>query len=482
MGTLILSVSGARGLVGDGLDEAVAARLAAALRTVIEPGLIIIGRDSRPSGPALARAAQRALEAAGCRIEQLGIVPTPTVQLAVERRCASGGIVVTASHNPSAWNALKFVGPDGAFLGPESMQRLIAAFERAITPAPASAPAHPPMMAQTPSIAGAPASPAAPSPTTAAGDAAIREHVEAILRDAPIERIREARLRVIVDAVHGAGAVLVGPLLEALGTAVEWIDGEPNGMLPPHPEPRAERLGPLAQCVRERGADLGFALDPDGDRCALTLPGEPLGEEWALPLCAYDRLTAGARGPLVTNWSTSSRVDALARRFGVDLHRTPVGEAHVVARMRSVGALIGGEGNGGVIDPRVHYGRDAGVAITRLLALECAGGGGRGGIAAAAATFPPLVLLKAALALDRGAVDALGARLSGRWRLAAGREDGHRWSWDRAWVHLRPSGTEPIARVFVEAPDAAQAERLLDEVMTEAGKPRRGPAGEGGAA
>jgi phosphomannomutase len=469
MATLILSVSGARGLVGDGLDEGVAARLAAALRTVIDPGLIVIGRDSRPSGPALARAAQVVLEAAGCRIEQLGIVPTPTVQLAVERLGASAGIVVTASHNPPAWNALKFIGPEGAFLGPEPMQRLIAAFERAHAPAS--------------SLASSPAPPAAsPRPTTAAGDAMIREHVEAILRDAPVERIREARLRVVVDAVHGAGAVLIGPLLEALGVAVEWIDGEPDGNLPPHPEPRAERLGPLAQRVREGGADLGFALDPDGDRCALALAGEPLGEEWALPLCAYARLAGGERGPLVTNWSTSSRVDALAQRFGVELHRTPVGEAHVVARMRSVGALIGGEGNGGVIDPRVHYGRDAGVAIARLLALECAGGTGRGDIAAAAATFPPLTLLKAALALDRGAVDALGERLSARWQRAALREDGYRWSWDRAWVHLRPSGTEPIARVFVEAPGVAQAERLLDEVMTEAGVPRRGAPGEGGAA
>jgi phosphomannomutase len=477
MATLILSVSGARGLIGDGLDEGVAARLACAMRTVIEPGLIVIGRDSRPSGPALARAAQRALEAAGCRIEQLGIVPTPTVQLAVERRRASGGIVVTASHNPPAWNALKFIGPEGTFLGPELMQRLIAVFESAH----AGSTAHP-AAAHAPSIVDAPPAPERETPTTAAGDAAIREHVEAILRDVPIERIRNARLRVIVDAVHGAGAVLIGPLLESLGVAVEWIDGEPDGRLPPHPEPRAERLGPLAQRVRERGADLGFALDPDGDRCALALPGEPLGEEWALPLCAYDLLSRGGLGPLVTNWSTSSRVDALAQRFGVDLHRTPVGEAHVVARMRSVGALIGGEGNGGVIDPRVHYGRDAGVAIARLLALECAGARDRGGIAAAAATFPPLTLLKGALALDRRAVDALGARLSARWQRAAGREDGHRWSWDRAWVHLRPSGTEPIARVFVEAQGTPQAEQLLDEVMTEAGALRRDPQGEGGTA
>jgi phosphomannomutase len=456
MPTLILSVSGARGIVGDGLDEGVVRRLAAAFAQTVKPRTVVLGRDSRPSGPALARAAETALAGLGCRVTDLGIVPTPTVQVAVEELHADGAIIVTASHNPLPWNALKFVGPDGTFLGAEAVTRLIAAFRAAAVDSGASHEASPEP---------------APSPgarTTLAGEVVLAAHVERILCTVDADSIRRAGLRVVVDAVRGAGGLLVGPLLARLGTGVEWIDGEPDGQLPEHPEPRAERLDPLLERVRRSGAGLGFALDPDGDRCAVVTAERVLGEEWCLPLAAWSRLRGGERGPLVANLSTSSRMEWIAERFGVPLYRAPVGEAHVVARMREVGAILGGEGNGGVIDPAVHLGRDAGVAIARLLALEVTGPGRRGGIADAARAFPPRVLLKQAVTIERERLGAWGAALRGIWGEPSDTQDGWRWSWPGAWAHLRPSGTEPIVRLFVEASTEEEARARVEAAEREA--------------
>jgi phosphomannomutase len=465
MPTLILSVSGARGIVGDGLDEGVVRRLAAAFAQTVKPRTVVLGRDSRRSGPVLGHAAATALTALGCRVTDLGIVPTPTVQVAVEEQKADGGIVVTASHNPLPWNALKFVGADGTFLGAEAVTRLIAAF-RAGTDASGAAPEAAP-----------PSAPWSGSRTTLAGEVMLAVHVERILRTVDAGAIRRAALRVVVDAVRGAGGLLVGPLLARLGTGVEWIDGEPDGQLPRHPEPRAERLDPLLERVRRSSAALGFALDPDGDRCAVVTAERVLGEEWCLPLAAWSRLRGGDRGPLVANLSTSSHMEWVAERFGVPLHRTPVGEAHVVARMREVGAILGGEGNGGVIDPAVHLGRDAGVAIARLLALEVTGPGGRGGIAEAARVFPPRVLLKQALAIERERLEAWGAALRRIWGEPSDAQDGWRWSWPGAWAHVRPSGTEPIVRLFVEAATLEEARARVEAAEREAGAVRESDGG-----
>ncbi len=448
MPTLVLSVSGARGIVGDGLDADVARRLAAAFAAVVGPGPILLGRDSRPSGPEIARAAAEGLLAAGCGVRDLGIVTTPTVQVAVEQSDAWGGIIVTASHNPVQWNALKFVGPEGTFLAREAMDRLLAAYHEA-PGEKSAAPALAPEFGATPS--------------TPAGVEATAAHVEAIVAEVEAPSIRAAGLRVAVDAVHGAGSVLLAPLLDALDVTACWIDREPDGALPPHPEPRPERLGPLLELVRAEGAQLGFAVDPDGDRCAVVTPAGILGEEWSLPLAAWMRLQAGGRGPLVTNLSTSGRLEQVARRFGVPVERTPVGEAHVVERMTAVDALIGGEGNGGVIDPRVHLGRDAGVAIGLLLAIEAAGH--RGGVAGAAAEFVPLEMIKEKITLAPELRPALMEAL----RLSLGepddRTDGLRWQRGEAWLHVRPSGTEPVVRAVAEAPERGEAKRLIDTVF-----------------
>ncbi|MCK4304728.1 MAG: hypothetical protein KAY24_10875 [Candidatus Eisenbacteria sp.] len=462
MPTLILSVSGARGIVGDGLDEQVAFRLADAFASVVGAGVILIGRDSRRSGPQIARAAADALAQRGCTLRDLGVVATPTVQVAVEAAGARGGVVVTASHNPPAWNALKFIGPAGTFLAPPEMKQLLDTFRCSV------ADRLPPDGGGR--LAAADAAGCGASLRTAAGETAVEQHVQQILGTVDASRIRSADLKVVVDAVHGAGSVLVEPLLDALGVRVAWIAREPNGDLPPQPEPCAERLQPLLARVRKEDAAVGFGLDPDGDRCALVTPDGMMGEEWTLPLATLARLREGSLGPLVTNLSTSSRIDHLADRFGVTLLRTPVGEANVVARMREERAIFGGEGNGGVIDPTVHLGRDAGVAIARLLVLEVSGtgvgGGTRGGIREAAEDFPVREMLKRKLTLDELHRPLLMDRLRETFGDPQNEEDGLWWSREKRWLHVRPSGTEPVVRVMAEAESGNEAGRLVEAVFS----------------
>ncbi len=460
MPTLILSVSGARGIVGDGLDKQVARRLARAFAGVVGPGKVLIGRDSRPSGPLLARAAGVGLEQGGCWSEDLGIVPTPTVQVAVEHSDACGGVIITASHNPPQWNALKFVGPGGHFLNREQIQPLLTAFHADDTESPVPG-------------EGKPSSPGSScEATTEAGKAAIGKHLDLILKTVSVDRIRGAGLKVVADAVHGAGQVLLDPLFAALHVETIWVHGEPNGDLPEHPEPRRELLDPLRERVVAEGADFGLATDPDGDRCAIVLPEDTVGEEGTLPLCALARLRGDRRGPLVTNLSTSSRLEEVAARFDLGVVRSPVGEANVVARMLEEEAIFGGEGNGGVIDPLVHLGRDAGVAAALLLELETSYGAaaekGKGGLREAWASIAPREMVKEKLTLEESSRLALWSRLRERFGPPEDETDGLRWSWPSGWLHVRPSGTEPIVRIICESESAAEARERAEQVRNDA--------------
>lgn len=286
-------------------------------------------------------------------------------------------------------------------------------------------------------------------------------HIELITATIDTERIRASKLKVVADMVHGAGQVLIAPLLEQLGVEAIWIHGEPNGALPAHPEPRREMLEPLRERVRAEGADFGFASDPDGDRCAFVLPDDTVGEEGTLPLCAMARLEGGMRGTLVTNLSTSAWLEIVASRYDCTVRRAPVGEANVVSRMLAEEARFGGEGNGGVIDPAVHLGRDAGVAAALLLQLETsygsAGQKGRGGLRDAWRTLPARAMVKEKLTLGDAERERLWEELPGAFGVPDNTEDGLRWSWDDEWIHIRPSGTEPIVRLIAEAATAERA-------------------------
>lgn len=442
--SLIVSASGIRGVVGRGLVPAVAARYGAALGAWLaaagRTGPVLVGRDSRTSGPLLVDAAAAGLRAAGAGAVDLGIVPTPTALLAVQEDPeAAGALLVTASHNPVEWNGLKLGGPDGRFLPRASGAEVQRIYE--------AGPEHrgwDALGART------------------ARSGAVERHLDRIvgLDLVQPERIAEAGFRVALDCVHGAGGVIMPALLDRLGCEVVGLGLEPDGHFPREPEPTAAHLGELGRAVRESGADLGLAVDPDVDRLALVdEEGRAVGEDWTLALCA-ELVLSSRPGPVVTNLSSSQCIRDAARRAGVPFHRAPVGEANVAARMEEVGAVIGGEGNGGVMLPALHLTRDAPLAAALVLQL-LAGTGTRLGRLLAERPRYHMARKKAARAsmpLEE-LYAALRRELPGE--AETDRRDGLRLEWeDGSWLHVRPSGTEPVLRIMAEAEGAERAERL----------------------
>jgi len=434
------SISGVRGIVGSDLTAEVVARYAAAFGRLVtsdERRAIVLARDSRESGPEFAAAARAALIAAGVDVVDGGMIPTPTAQLAVEHHRAAGGIVITASHNPIEWNALKFVGPDGLFLDRERADELFSLVD--------ADEAH-----DEEERAG----------VVTEDEEAVGRHLDAVLTLPFVDagRIRARGFTVALDCVRGVGGVIVPQLLERLGCEVVGIDLEPDGRFPRAPEPVPANLTGLSEEVRKSGADVGMAVDPDSDRMALVDEGgAAIGEDYTLAFGVRAVLEQRA-GPVVVNLSTSLVVDDVAHEFGAELHRAPVGEANVAHAMRRVGAVVGGEGNGGVMLPDLHLGRDAPLAAALVLDLLARGGRTVRGLVDGA---PRYTIVKAK-APRRGDLDAVYAALE---RELAGAEldtqDGLRLSWPDRWLHVRPSGTEPIVRLIAEAPTAEAADDLV---------------------
>jgi phosphomannomutase len=439
--TLITSVSGIRGIVGKELTPELVARYAAAMGVLARREAVVVARDARTSGPMLAAAARAGLQSVGCRVIDCGLVPTPTAQLAVEHHGAGGGIIVTASHNPVEWNALKFVGPDGIFLDEQANGRLSEAAGRW------EAGAIP--RAAWDEIG-----------EVEADSGAVQRHLDRILglSMADVDRVREKQFVVVLDCVRGAGGTIMPDLLEQLGCQVIGIDLETDGRFPRSPEPVPQHLERLCQAVRERGADLGVAVDPDVDRLALVdETGRAIGEDYTLAF-AVRAVLERELGPVVVNQSTSLVVDDAAAAFGVAVERAPVGEANVARAMRDRGAIIGGEGNGGVMLPELHLGRDAPLAALLVLGL----------LSRTGATVSELVTAQPQYSIVKVKVPRTGelvetyASLEGRFPdVAADRQDGLRLAWSGRWLHVRPSGTEPVVRMIAEAASARQAEELI---------------------
>jgi phosphomannomutase len=436
------SVSGLRGIVGADLVPGVVTRYAAAFGVFVAGRggrEVALARDSRESGPAFAAAAADGLAAAGVDVVDLGMVPTPTAQLAVELQQLGGGIVVTASHNPVEWNALKFIGPGGRFLNRTEAEAFFALVDRGDAPPPAGR------------VGG-----------RRRDEEAVRRHLDRVLGLPWLDlaAARSRRFRVGLDCVRGAGATIMPALLDALGCEVRAINLEPDGRFPREPEPIPEHLGELGALVRDAHADLGIAVDPDVDRLALVdETGQPIGEDYTLAL-AVRAVLGRRRGAVVTNLSTSLVVDDAARAFGAALERAPVGEANVVERMVAVGAVVGGEGNGGVILPEVHLGRDAPVAAALALALLASR---EATLSALVNSWPRYTIVKAKLPRPPGSLEPAYARLTRAMPFAsADRQDGLRLSLADRWVHLRPSGTEPVVRIIAEAPSREAAEELVE--------------------
>ena len=439
---LMVSVSGIRGRIGEGLTADVVCRYAAgfgAWSLARHRGrTIVVGRDSRVSGPMVHRIVLGALQAVGADVIDLGVVPTPTVQLAVEHHHAAGGLAITASHNPIEWNALKFIGASGLFLDPAESAAMRAALESATA------------WAKWDAIGAVRADPDA-----------VHRHVRAILALPliDVEGIRGHAYRVGLDCVRGAGAGIMLELLSALGCRVRAIHLEADGRFPREPEPVAEHLGELERLVLDEGADVGFAVDPDVDRLALVSDaGAAIGEDYTLALAA--RVVLRHRpGAVVTNLSTSRVVDDAAAAEGRRVIRAPVGEVNVAVRMRQESAPIGGEGNGGVILPELHLGRDAPAGAALILQLMHETGRRISELVAAA---PRYVIVKDKLDRPNAALDAVYDALRSAFPGSEeDTQDGLRLAWPDRWLHVRPSGTEPIVRVIAEAPTAAEAKALV---------------------
>src|SRR5881275_2168071 len=458
--TLMVGVSGVRGIVGKDLTEDIVARWARAFGAwARENGkretargkrdAVVVGRDARTSGPAFAAAVTAGLTSVGCDVIDVGLVPTPTVQLAVEHHHAGGGIAITASHNPIEWNALKFVGSDGIFLDGAEGTRVAELVARQAGNGKRE------------------------TGKVTADPGAVERHLDGVLRlpALPVQAIRARGFTVALDAVRGAGGPVMRTLLERLGCTVTGINLETDGQFPRAPEPVPENLGDLAALVRRSGADVGIAVDPDVDRLAIVdETGAAIGEDYTLAFAVRavlggKRETGNGKRVVVCNLSTSLVVEGAAREFGADVVRTPVGEVHVARAILRLAAVIGGEGNGGVMYPALHAGRDAPVAAALLLALLARDGRRVSELVAAA---PRYVIVKAKA--ERGArnaeqgLDGVYAALRTRFPEASvDTQDGLRLAWRDRWLHVRPSNTEPIIRLIAEAPTGAAARDLVDE-------------------
>lgn len=436
---LRISISGIRGVVGRGLTPQAICRYVTAFGQFLPPGPVLVARDARPSGSMLSFLVSANLQYSGHDVIDLGLAPTPTVGFSVRKLGAVGAVNITASHNPVEWNALKFFNQQGLFLSGEEFRMLKPLFK-------------------------------APEPETAwdhigsytANPQTLNNHLDHILPHICEPCIRKRHFRVVLDGCHSVGGPALSCLLKRLNCELIALDCQPDGLFSRGLEPLPENLGVLCQLVKDHQADLGIAVDPDSDRIAFVdETGRPIGEELSLVLAAervFSKQPNGAKGCLVSNLSSTSLLDEVARRHGVPLYRTKIGEAHVVARMLETKALIGGEGNGGVIFPAVHPGRDAlsGAALVLDLLTER-----RQSLSQAVAEFPALFMVKAKAPLGKSLNKSLRTTLA----KALGAKkvdllDGAKFLLDGAWVHVRVSNTEPVVRIIAEAESLDRANQL----------------------
>jgi phosphomannomutase len=446
---LMVGISGVRGVVGDGLTPEVLTRYSAAFGNLCESRrqnispVVVLGRDSRISGEMCRLAVLSGLSATGCEVIDIGICPTPTVQIAVEELGASGGMVITASHNPIQWNALKFIGPDGTFLGQRQAERLFD-------------------LVRKDKIAY----------QSWSGLGKVRNdhrwtqrHIQKLLKlkYVDVKKIKRAKLKVVLDCCNGAAGVVSPGLLKALGCQVIELYCNPDGNFAHNPEPRPENLASLCRAVKKHKADIGFANDPDVDRLAIVSEhGIPLGEEVTLALAAEFMLSKRPKSKVVTNISTSRMIDDIAKEFGSRVYRTKVGEAHVVTRLKGIKGIIGGEGNGGVILPELHYGRDALVAMALTLQYLT---DSHQTITHLASQLPRYYMIKKKGKLKKD----FERNLAGLKRKYAREKmvliDGVRIDFKDSWIHIRKSNTEPVFRIIAEAKSKRKAKELVSESL-----------------
>jgi phosphomannomutase len=454
---LMLSVSGLRGIVGSSLTPAVATRYAAAIGQWIKEQspdhalpLVVLGRDSRPSGAMFSDAIASGLVTAGCRVTQLGIVSTPSVAVMIDQLNAQGGVVVTASHNPIEWNGIKTISGQGSAPPADQAQRIIDLFKADTDTSSKQIDAG----QQTDAI----------KTDHTTNDV----HTGRILALIDQPAIAKRKFKVVLDSVNGAGGPATAQLLAPLGVELIHLNAESTGLFPHPPEPTAENLQSLCDAVKEHDADLGLAQDPDADRLAVVDDkGRYIGEEYTLALAALHMLANRSQEPntqrvLVANLSTSRMINDVAAAHNATVERTPVGEANVVAVMRQTNAMLGGEGNGGIIWPTICYVRDSMVGAAFMLELLAQSDRKLSEIVD---QLPSYAMIKHKVAIDGDTMEQLAPALAKHFHAQViDTQDGIRVDWPDRWLHVRPSNTEPILRIIAEAPSQQDARDLINQV------------------
>jgi phosphomannomutase len=444
---LKIGVSGIRGVVGEFLTPSLACAFGQAFGTYVGAGVVMVGRDTRSTGPMLQHAVQCGLLSAGCEIVDLGVLPTPTIQMYVAFAHARGGIALTASHNPPEYNALKLFNHRGLFFNHYERNEFIDLYHQSSFHEATNAEMR---------------------PVRREAEEAKRLHIERVLAHVDVPRIRERRFRVALDGVNGAGSVMTPQFLtESLGCDLNaiWID--PAQPFPREAEPKPESLGRIAGLVREKGCEIGFALDPDGDRLAVVDEnGQVLDNDDVLAL-AVDAALERLPGDVVVNLTTSSVIDDIARAHGRKVHRTPVGEANVVERIQAVKAAIGGEGSSaGIIFPAVHLCRDSFSGIAMFLDRMA---GTDQTISQLVARLPRYYRRIGKVAYEHGRLGSLMQKLEDEFPDATmDRTDGLKLLWPGRWIHVRASNTEPILRFSAEARSEEEMDglyRLVEEKL-----------------
>jgi len=436
---LMISVSGVRGIVGDTLTPEVLIRFSSAFAEYCQRGTIVVGRDTRVTGELMNCAVATGLLASGCRVIDLGICSTPSIQLMVKELCADGGIALTASHNGVEWNAMKFVGSDGLFLTREKQKEFLPIYERGV-------------------FKRVPWDKVRKIEKEVTANRVYLDRVLA-LPYIHIDALKKRRFRVALDCVNGAGSVICPHLLRELGCEVIELNCESTGLFPHAPEPVPENLKQLCAAVKVVKADIGFAVDPDVDRLAVVSDkGVAIGEEYTLAISG-DFLLQKKHGLVVVNLSTSRMIEDIAKKYGSTVLRTPVGEINVSSELIKRKGIFGGEGNGGVMLPEVHPCRDAVVGMELILQYMLVSGKT---VTQLVSSLPRYFIHK--IKVDISHVNMPKALDRFRKAFAGGRideQDGVRIDFAKSWVQLRKSNTEPIARIIAEAPTKKEVETLL---------------------
>lgn len=441
----MVSVSGIRGIIGDGLDPQTIVKYTSAYAQFCGKGKIVLGSDGRITGNMVKNIIVGTLLAKGNDVVDIGVCPTPTVLYNVTKLNAVGGIQISASHNPNEWNALKLLNDKGEFMTLEENKEMLGYIEEEKFHY---------------------------EPWDKLGkltdySEGLLNHMEGVLNlpGIDIEAIKKRKFKVLLDCVNGAGSYVMPELLEKFGCEVIQLNCEKTGIFPRLPEPIPENLTETMHAVKNNNADLAVVVDPDVDRLVLiTDKGEPFGEEYTITQ-AVKFVLSQTKGNVVVNLSTTRAVDDVAESFGCQVYRSPVGEANVVVKMKEVDAVIGGEGSGGVIYPALHYGRDAlvGTAIILQHLLEFGGT-----ITELKKALPEYHIVKSKIAVgDRNPDDVINSLVQKYADEKINTDDGLRIDFDDHWVHFRKSNTEPIIRCIVEAKTESYANELIDRYFNE---------------